>query len=142
MVAPESSAYLLAIVEVDKADRIFCQADGCGHSVYKRIHVVLANGEFTVLGSQCFDRLHGQTALAGQTPQYGAASGRLLTPAERLVLVENTAAFIEALEAERVQLESAAAQKMERARRGSLCSSTAARRASCSHCERCSFTHV
>lgn len=116
MKAPESGAYLLAVVEVDKADRIQCQAEGCGHSVYKRIHVVLAGLEFKVLGSQCYDRLCGQTAPRGPVPQYGSGAGRLLTAEERLVLVENTAAFIEALEAERVELESRAALQAARQR--------------------------
>jgi hypothetical protein len=106
---PESGAYLLAVVEVDKRDRILCQAEGCGHSVYKRIHIVLAGLEFKVLGSQCYERLYGNATLTGQAPQYGTAAGRLLSPEERLVLVENTAAFIEALEARRVELEQRAA---------------------------------
>jgi hypothetical protein len=110
----ESDAYLLAVVEVDKADRIQCQAEGCGHSVYKRIHVVLAGLEFKVLGSQCYERLYGQTAPHGQVPQYGSGTGRLLTAEERQVLVENTAAFIEALESERVELESRAALQAAR----------------------------
>jgi ribosomal protein S27AE len=29
-----SNAQLMAVVEVDKEDRIICQRDGCGHSVY------------------------------------------------------------------------------------------------------------
>lgn len=112
--APGTGAYLLAIVEVDKADRIQCQAEGCGHSVYKRIHVVLAGLEFKVLGSQCYERLYGQASAAA--PQYGSGTGRLLTAEERLVLVENTAAFIEALEAERVELERRAAAQAARQR--------------------------
>jgi hypothetical protein len=120
MTAPESGAYLLAIVEVDKADRIQCQAEGCGHSVYKRIHVVLAGLEFKVLGSQCYERLYGQMTLGGQAPQYGSGNGRLLTPEERLVLVENTAAFIEALKAERVELESRAALQAQTQRENEL----------------------
>lgn len=113
--ASETGAYLLAIVEVDKADRIQCQAEGCGHSVYKRIHVVLAGLEFKVLGSQCYERLYGQTSEAA-APQYGSGTGKLLTAEERLVLVENTAAFIEALEAERVELERRAAAHAARQR--------------------------
>lgn len=113
--APENGAYLLAIVEVDKADRIQCQAEGCGHSVYKRIHVVLAGLEFKVLGSQCYERLYGQASAAA--PQYGSGTGRLLTAEERLVLVENTAAFIEALEAERVEFERRAAAHAARQRK-------------------------
>lgn len=109
--AHEGDAYLLAVVEVDKADRIQCQAEGCGRSVYKRIHVVLAGLEFKVLGSQCYERLYGQDTLTSQTPQYGTGTGRLLTQEERLILVENTTAFIESLEAERVELERRAALK-------------------------------
>lgn len=106
---PDSGAYLLAVVEVDRADRIQCQAEGCGHSVYKRIHVVLTGMAFKVLGSQCYERLYGQATLIGQAPQYGTAAGKRLTPEERLVLVENTSAFIEGLEVERAELERRAA---------------------------------
>ena len=31
---------LLAIVDVDQAIRVVCQAESCGHGVYRRIHVV------------------------------------------------------------------------------------------------------
>ena len=108
-------AYLLAIVEVDKADRIQCQAEGCGHSVYKRIHVVLAGLKFKVLGSQCYGRLYGYASSDG-LPQFGSGTGRLLTAEERQVLVENTAAFIERLEAERIELERVAALQATRER--------------------------
>ena len=53
-----SNAQLMAVVEVDKGDRIICQRDGCRHSVYKRIHIVRENGRFTVLGSECFKLLY------------------------------------------------------------------------------------
>lgn len=75
----------------------------------RRAHVLLAGLEFKVLGSQCYERLYGHATLTGPTPQYGTGTGRLLTPEERLVLVENTAAFIEVLEAKRVELERCAA---------------------------------
>lgn len=57
--APEPESHLLSIVEVSHANRIRCQADGCDHSVFKRIHVVLDNGKFHVLGSQCYATLYG-----------------------------------------------------------------------------------
>lgn len=114
-VAGQAEAYLLAIVEVDKVDRIQCQAEGCGHSVYKRIHVVLTGLEFKVLGSQCYERLYGESSSAG-LPQYGSGTGRLLTAEERQVLVENTASFIERLEAERTELERLAALQATRQR--------------------------
>jgi hypothetical protein len=31
---------LLTIAEVDQVNRVMCQAEGCGHGVYRRIHVV------------------------------------------------------------------------------------------------------
>ena len=42
----ETSAYLLDIAEVDRDKRIRCQAEGCGHSVYARIHILLVDGRF------------------------------------------------------------------------------------------------
>ncbi len=96
--------FLVAIVEVDKADRIICQAQGCGHGVYRRIHVVLVDKQFTLLGCDCFQRLYGVGKKA-YTPYYHWSDGRRLTDEERLQLVENTTEFIEQLEAERLQLE-------------------------------------
>jgi hypothetical protein len=111
---PRPTAYLLAVVEVDKNDRIQCQVAGCGRSVYKRIHVVLSGLEFQVLGSECYQRLYGQDGQIVATPQYGPGTGRLLTAEERMVLVENTARFIETLEAERLELERLAALEATR----------------------------
>lgn len=34
------SPRLLAIVEVDKSEKVFCAQPGCHHTVYKAIHVV------------------------------------------------------------------------------------------------------
>ena len=102
---------LVTIIEVDRADRIQCQADGCGHSVFKRIHVVLARGEFKILGSQCYQQLFGTATLSAAEPQYGPLSGRRLTASERSMLIENTARFIEALENERLDLERIAEQE-------------------------------
>lgn len=83
------SAELLAIVEVDKADRVACQAEGCGHGVYKRIHVVRHDGKVGVYGSDCFDKLFG-SRMPNAKPRYGGGDGRELTPDERLMLVEST----------------------------------------------------
>lgn len=106
---PQPDTYLLAVVEVDREARILCQAEGCGHSVYKRIHVVLAGTEFKVYGSQCYQRLFGYLGTAATTPQYGSAEGRRLSADEQLVLAENTARFIEQLENERLEFERKAA---------------------------------
>ena len=93
------SAELLAVVEVDKDDRVVCQAQGCGHSVYRRIHVVRQDGVLGVYGSDCFSRLFAGT-LPGGSPRYGSGDGRELTPAERLMLVENTERLIAQFETE------------------------------------------
>ena len=101
----KEAVYLLSIVEVDREDRILCQVSGCGHSVYKRIHVVLVGTEFKILGSQCYQRLYGNASPSNSVPQYGSAEGRHLTDEERRLLVENTAMFIESLEAKRIEME-------------------------------------
>jgi hypothetical protein len=88
---------LLAVVEVPQTDRVVCQAPGCKHPVYKRIHVVQKDGQLTVLGSECFKKLFGEGHSA---PSYGTGEGRLLTPEERQLLVENTARLIAQFETE------------------------------------------
>ena len=88
---------LIRIVEVSKADRVVCQAPGCKHSVYKRIHIVAKDGQITVLGSECFRNLFGEKHL---TPSYGSSEAKLLTPEERQLLAGNTARLIAQFEAE------------------------------------------
>lgn len=96
------NASLLAIVEVDKAHRVVCQAPNCGHSVYRRIHVVChEDGCFGVYGSDCFQRLF--LGVCGSTPSYGGG-GRLLTPEERNLLIQNTKSLIEQFEKEHQDL--------------------------------------
>ncbi|MDO8988040.1 MAG: hypothetical protein Q7U91_00235 [Sideroxyarcus sp.] len=89
--------HLLAIVEVPKSDRVICQAPGCNHPVYKRIHVVKRDDALQVLGSECFKKLFGESL---SVPSYGSTEGKLLTPEERQLLIENTSRLIEKLEAE------------------------------------------
>ena len=90
---------LLAVVGVEKADRVVCQAEGCGHGVYRRIHVVRHDdGKLGVYGSDCFDRLFGHLTQA--SPRYGSGDGRELTPDERQMLADNTERLISQFEAE------------------------------------------
>lgn len=97
------AARLLAIVEVSKEDRVICQARGCGHSVYKRIHVVRDNDQLVVLGSDCYSRLY-EHLISVKTPRYGTpSSSRALTQAERQLLVHNTTRLIETFEEEHQQ---------------------------------------
>jgi len=104
-------AALLTVVEVPKENRVLCGAEGCGHTVYRRIHVVQHGTVLKVLGSDCFKRLYGHLDPSASTPRYGSSEGRALTDAERAMLVENTQRFIDQLEAERLQL---AEQALER----------------------------
>lgn len=88
---------LLTVVEVSKDERVKCQAIGCNHSVYKRIHVIEENNTISVLGSECYKRLFGEVK---RTPRYGVSKGKLLTTEERMLLIDNTARLIASMEAE------------------------------------------
>ncbi len=91
---------LLAVVEVARQDRVRCSADGCGHSVYKRVHLVRVDGHTRVYGSDCFSRLFGHTDVGRSNPSYGSLHGRALTPEERELLESNTERLIEKFERE------------------------------------------
>ena len=97
------SAHVLAVVGVDKSDRIVCQAQGCGHGVYRRIHIVSHdNGELGVFGSDCFERMFGQ--VFSKLPRYGGREARELTAEERQLLADNTERLIAKFEEERQAL--------------------------------------
>ncbi len=110
MITP-ASATLLSIVQVDKGDRIVCQEPGCGHSVWRAIHVVEHDGKILVLGSHCFERRYGSGSALG-APSYGTGTGRQLTPEERQLLQHNTRELIARFETEREQLQVSAAAKL------------------------------
>jgi len=86
---------LVAVVEVPFEDRIRCSAEGCGHSVYRRVHVVRDVQGFRLYGSDCFARLFGEQPWAKSGPRYGTNEGKLLTAEERALLSENTDRLIE-----------------------------------------------
>lgn len=112
MSAPSSRSadHLLAVVEVEPEKRIRCQALGCGHTVYKRIHVVSVEGELQVVGSDCFKRLFA--GVIGSKPSYGSSDGRRLTDEERKLLEQNTAELVAQLKAEHEDAERAAREKL------------------------------
>ena len=97
-VSGSDNAQLLAIVEVERDQRVRCGNPGCGHSVYKAIHVVQDGPELFVLGSTCFDKRYGSGGLG--TARYGGGAGRTLTTEEREMLLTNTAALLARFEAE------------------------------------------
>jgi len=101
-----TSAKLLAVVEVSREDRVRCQASGCNHGVFRRIHVVLESEKISVYGSECFKKLFAGTAISWSLPYYTSSEGRCLTEEERQLLIENTARLVQQFEAERqTQLE-------------------------------------
>ncbi|MBK6295335.1 MAG: hypothetical protein IPF55_14415 [Rhodoferax sp.] len=94
---------LCAIVAVDFSARVRCEQPGCGHAVYRRIHVVRDEGRLLVMGSTCFAKRYGSTDALGPARHGGGSdSGRQLTEAERQLLVHNTAALLSQFEQERL----------------------------------------
>jgi hypothetical protein len=110
---------LLEIIEVPFDNRVRCMANGCGHSVYKRVHIIRHNGALLIYGSDCFARkFSGQTVKTGR-PQLTTSAGRILSSEERQLLINNTEQLIQQFEAERIAAneseERAAALELERA---------------------------
>jgi len=91
---------LLAIVEVDKDERVYCQSPACTRTVYRQIHVVELKGEILVLGSRCYSVLCG--AEQASDSHYTGTLSRRLTSEERELLLDNTKALIVKFEGERV----------------------------------------
>ena len=91
---------LLAIVSVDRENRVRCGQPSCGHSVYRRIHVVREDDQLLVLGSTCFEKRYGAAAGLGPAQHGGGGEGRLLTDEERQLLLTNTHALIAQFEEE------------------------------------------
>ena len=95
-----SAAQLLAVVEVPHDDRVRCQAAGCNHSVFRRIHVVGENSVVRVYGSECFKKLFVGLPVASSMPRYTSSEGRHLTDDERQLLIENTERLVQQFESE------------------------------------------
>lgn len=96
----KQNAFLHSVIEVPKGQSIRCQAPGCTASVWKAIHVVVMDGDIQLYGSTCFKKTFEGTGLGAGAPSYGSATGRVLTDAERLMLMENTSRLIALLEEE------------------------------------------
>ena len=86
---------LLAVIEVPYDDRVRCMAPTCGHSVYKRVHIVRRAGELHVLGSSCFSRIYLGHEISEIAPQFTSKGGRQLSKDERALLLSNTAKLID-----------------------------------------------
>ncbi|GKS73257.1 hypothetical protein AVME950_00195 [Acidovorax sp. SUPP950] len=105
-------AKLLAVVEVEKEQRVRCLQPGCNHTVYKAIHVVDEQGALLVLGSTCFAKRYGSPTKLGD-PAYGTGGGRVLTSEERQMLQDSTRSFIERFEREYLEQKAAAQAKLQ-----------------------------
>ena len=101
-----STAKLLAIVSVEHADRVRCGQPTCGHSVYRRIHVVRESEKLLVVGSTCFAKRYGTDGALGMA-RFGGGEGRMLTDEERQLLLNNTEALIARFEEEAALLQAA-----------------------------------
>jgi Lon protease-like protein len=68
-------AYLLDVLSRDEGDKVLCQAPGCRHPVFARVHVVAdPRGVVRVLGSSCFKALHFDELREGSAqPNPGSA---------------------------------------------------------------------
>jgi hypothetical protein len=87
---------LLAVVEVEPEQAVCCMAPGCGHAVYKRIHVVKHEGRCVVLGSACFSVIF--ESIRRTHPRYSSGKGQMLSTEQRELLTWNSEALIQAFE--------------------------------------------
>lgn len=112
---PMSSASpsLLAIVEVDPTQRVYCVQPGCKHTVFKAIHVVRDGDQLLVLGSTCFRKRYGSATALGKA-KHGGGNSKLLTSEERVLLANNTEALLARFAAEEDRLREEAAIKLKR----------------------------
>lgn len=106
------SPCLLAIVEVDKSERVYCAQPGCHHTVYKAIHVVKEGEQLLVLGSTCFEKRYGNLKALGKAQHWGG-NGKVLTSEERALLAHNTQALVARFEAEEARLRQEAQLKLQ-----------------------------
>jgi hypothetical protein len=104
---------LMAVVEVDKSERVFCAQPSCHHTVYKAIHVVKEGEQLLVLGSTCFEKRYGNLKALGKAQHWGG-NGKLLTSEERALLAQNTQALLARFEAEEAHLRHETEQKLKK----------------------------
>lgn len=97
------------MVAVDREQRVPCQAQGCGHGVYARIHVVEQAGEIRLYGADCFCKIFGGAdALGRPVHPRTQVQGRPLTPEQRDMLLANARELIASFAAETGRLGSLA----------------------------------
>lgn len=95
-----SQRKLLAIVSVEESKRVRCQYPGCGHPIYRSIHVVQDGSDLLLIGSTCITKDGFGTDLGEPAYTHGGGGGRLLSEEERQALIANTAELIARLKFE------------------------------------------
>lgn len=91
---------LIAVIEVPEDKKVLCQSEGCGRSVYKSVHIVKLDGEFQIVGSECFKKYIGKHRFQEKLkPLYGSSDGIPLSEHERDLLLQNTEQLIAVFEA-------------------------------------------
>lgn len=82
---------LLTTVSLEPEDAVLCRCPGCGRRIYADVHVLRLDGAVTVYGSACYRKLFGAEGREAMYPWKGDGK---LTDGERLLLEQNTEAFI------------------------------------------------
>ena len=81
---PSRTWMLLAVIAVDKTERVQCECNGCGQGIYAAIHMVeLPNAEIQCWGSNCYAREVGLACTSHLKPLFPGVNGRRLTDTER-----------------------------------------------------------
>ena len=95
-------AQLIAIVEVDVGAAIRCQALGCNHTVFRRIHLVTDSDGVKVIGSSCFKQAYADESLVKMTPLFTTKAGKILTAEEQQLLHTDIARLVLRLESQHI----------------------------------------
>ena len=96
------TALLIAIVEVDEASGIQCQAPDCNHTVFRKIHVLRSLGAVKAVGSSCFKQFYLSEGQAKPAPLFTTRSGRILSSEERKLLLEDVERLVLRFESQHV----------------------------------------
>ena len=134
---------LLAIIEVSKERRVYCQEVNCTRAVYREVHIVEDEGQILVLGSTCYAKRYGRASAA--SAKYGSGSTRTLSDSERELLLKNTQALIAKFEQELAEFSKPKPQpknESNNAERNSGYRVPGDHRVNCSYCRKPMLTHL
>lgn len=87
---------LLAVIEVPETKPVLCQAQQCGRSVYRAVHVIREGENLRIYGSECAKKLFGVSGTKERSDRTSVVTADL-TERDVDLLNENTAALLEEL---------------------------------------------